>query len=121
VNEKFTQFARQISHYVGTPWAFVAAFTTIIIWACMGPIFGWSDTHQLVINTTTTIITFLVVFLIQNTQNRETKAIQLKLDGLLKYIQDSRSNNLIQLEDLTDEQLERLRSVMSRAKHEDKR
>jgi low affinity Fe/Cu permease len=94
---------------MGSPWAFILAALAIVIWAVTGPLFGFSDTWQLVINTSTTIITFLMVFLIQNTQNRDAKALHLKLDELIRAIQGAR-NELVDLEDLTDEELAKLQS-----------
>jgi len=109
MNDMFRKFANKTSEIVGSPWAFIVAVAIIIIWALSGPIFGFSDTWQLVINTGTTIITFLMVFLIQNTQNRDAKAIHLKLDELIRSIKDAR-NSLVDLEDMSDEQLKHLQS-----------
>jgi low affinity Fe/Cu permease len=107
MNEFFRKFATGISHAVGTPIAFVIAVLAVLIWALTGPLFGFSDTWQLVINTSTTIVTFLVVFIIQNTQNRDSKAIQLKLDELLRVIQEARTG-MVDLEDMPDEELKKL-------------
>jgi len=107
MNEAFRKFAHKVSEATGTPWAFILAFTVIVVWAVTGPIFGYSDTWQLVINTGTTIITFLMVFLIQNTQNRDAKAIHLKLDELIKGVTGARTG-LVDLEDMSDEELEKL-------------
>lgn len=107
VNEAFRIFARKSSEILGTPWAFIIAIGSIIAWALTGAIFDYSDTWQLIINTGTTVITFLMVFLIQNTQNRDSRTLQLKLDELLRVIKDAR-NDVIDLEDLPDEELERL-------------
>lgn len=107
MNEIFRKFAHITSHIVGSPWAFIAAVLVIVVWAASGPLFGYSDTWQLVINTGTTIITFLMVFLIQNTQNRDAKAIHLKLDELIKGVKGAR-NSLVDLEDLTDAELKEL-------------
>jgi low affinity Fe/Cu permease len=107
MNDFFRKFAHKTSTIVGSPWAFIAAAGIIIVWAFTGPIFGFSDTWQLVINTGTTIVTFLMVFLIQNTQNRDAKAIQLKLDELLKGVKGARTG-LVDLEDLSDEELDQL-------------
>ena len=94
----------------GKPATFVIALLVIIVWAVTGPIFGYSDTWQLVINTGTTIVTFLMVFIIQNTQNRDTQALQLKLDELIRVTKGAH-NLMLDLEQLDDEHLERLRQV----------
>lgn len=107
MNEFFRKFAHRTSAVVGSPWAFMIAVGIIVVWAITGPIFGFSDTWQLIINTGTTIVTFLMVFLIQNTQNRDAKAMHLKLDELLRAIEGARTE-LVDLEDLSDEELERL-------------
>ena len=91
----------------GSPWAFIFALSIIIIWAFTGPIFNFSDTWQLIINTSTTIVTFLMVFMIQNTQNRDAKAIHLKLDELLKGVTGARTG-MVNAEDLPDDELEKL-------------
>jgi low affinity Fe/Cu permease len=104
----FRKFAHQTSRGVGSPWAFIAAVLIILIWAVTGPLFHFSDTWQLVINTSTTIVTFLMVFLIQNTQNRDAIAIHLKLDELIRALKGAR-NKLVDLEELSDEELEALR------------
>jgi len=113
MNDLFHKFANKTAAIVGSSWAFIAAVLIIIVWAGTGPIFHFSDTWQLVINTGTTIITFLMVFLIQNTQNRDAKAIHLKLDELIRSLEGAR-NSLVDLEDLTDEELERLQSQFKR-------
>jgi low affinity Fe/Cu permease len=95
------------SEIVGSSWSFIGAVLIIIIWAATGPAFGYSDTWQLVINTGTTIITFLMVFLIQNTQNRDARAIHLKLDELLRSVEGARVS-MANLENLPDEELQRL-------------
>jgi low affinity Fe/Cu permease len=109
MNEIFRKFANRTSEAVGSPWAFGAAAIIIIVWAVTGPLFGYSDTWQLIINTGTTIVTFLMVFVIQNTQNRDAKVIQLKLDELLRAVTDAR-DELIDLEDLSDEDLASLQT-----------
>jgi low affinity Fe/Cu permease len=109
----FRACAQWLSLAVGRPAAFLAALASIILWAALGPMFHFSDTWQLVINTTTTIITFLMVFLIQNTQNRDTKAIHLKLDELLRGVAGARTS-LVNLEHLSDEELERLQKQFER-------
>jgi len=103
----FRRVATKISWLVGTPWAFLAAVSIIIIWASTGEAFGYSNTWQLVINTGTTIVTFLMVFLIQNTQNRDSKALHLKLDELIKSSKTAR-NHLLDAEELSDKELEKL-------------
>jgi low affinity Fe/Cu permease len=113
VNDFFRKFAHKTSEIVGSPWAFIAAVFIIITWAVSGPIFGFSDTWQLVINTGTTIITFLMVFLIQNTQNRDAKAIHLKLDELLRAVGEARTG-MVDLEDMSDEDLKRLQEEFKR-------
>lgn len=113
MKDLFRKFAHAASLAVGSPWAFIIAALVIVIWATTGPLFGYSDTWQLVINTGTTIITFLMVFLIQNTQNRDAKAIHLKLDELLKGVKGARTD-LVDLEDLTDEELDDLQGYYER-------
>ena len=105
----FSLFARWIAHAAGHPLAFVFAAVTIGVWLISGPLFGFSDTWQLVINTGTTIVTFLMVFLIQNTQNRDSAAVHLKLDELIRTVNGAH-NALLDLEELTEADLERLRS-----------
>ncbi len=113
MNGFFRKFANKTSELTGSAWAFILAFLVIIIWAATGPAFHYSDTWQLVINTGTTIITFLMVFLIQNTQNRDAKAIHLKLDELVRATQGAR-NALINLDELTDVQLNELQAEYKR-------
>jgi low affinity Fe/Cu permease len=100
----FHIFANKVSYAVGQPAAFLTAALVIIVWACTGPLFNFSDTWQLVINTGTTIVTFLMVFLIQNTQNRDAKAIHLKLDELLKGTKGARTS-MVNIEDSSDAEL----------------
>lgn len=107
VNGLFTRFAIEVAHWSGKPLAFVIAASLVVIWAATGPLFGFSDTWQLVINTSTTIITFLMVFLIQNTQNRDTLALQIKLAELIHAVGGAK-NQLAAAEDLSDEELDRL-------------
>ena len=105
----FRKFSSKISSVVGSPYTFVLAISTVILWAMSGPMFEYSNTWQLAINTGTTIITFLMVFLIQNTQNRDTKAVHLKLDELIKAIKGAR-NNMVDIENLSDEELDRFQT-----------
>ena len=117
MNEAFRKFSQTVSRVVGSSWAFMTAVAIVGVWAATGPIFKYSDTWQLVINTGTTIITFLMVFLIQNTQNRDAKAIHLKLDELLKGVVGARTG-LVDLENLSDEELERLKKEFQRLHRE---
>lgn len=103
----FRKFATRVSFWAGTPQVFVSAISLVVGWAVCGPLFGYSDTWQLVINTSTTIITFLMVFLIQNTQNRDGKAMQLKLDELIRVNKDAR-DRFLDLEEVDEEELNRL-------------
>ena len=109
----FTRVANATAHAVGKPITFVLCCAIVIAWALSGPVFGFSDTWQLIINTGTTIVTFLMVFLIQNTQNRDSEAIHLKLDELIRATHSARTR-LVDLEDLSDEQLEALREEFQR-------
>lgn len=104
----FSHFARTISAITGRPMTFLLAVLVIVVWGVTGPIFGFSDTWQLVINTGTTIVTFLMVFLIQNTQNRDTDALQIKLDELIRAVRGAR-NEVLDLEELDETQLEKIR------------
>jgi low affinity Fe/Cu permease len=113
MHETFRRIAARVSEYVGSPWTFLASVLLILLWALSGPFFRFSDTWQLVINTSTTIVTFLMVFLIQNTQNRDAKAIHLKLDELIKATKGAR-NQMIDLDRLTDEQLRALEQEYKR-------
>jgi low affinity Fe/Cu permease len=107
--ERFRRIACKAAECVGSHWSFTTSVLLIIAWAATGPLFHYSDTWQLVINTATTIVTFLMVFLIQNTQNRDAKAIHLKLDELIRSTAKAR-NSLVNLENLTDEELAHLQS-----------
>ncbi len=113
MEELFRKFSHLCSRYLGTSWAFIAALGVIVVWGLSGPLFGFSDTWQLVINTGTTIVTFLMVFLIQNTQNRDAKALQLKLDELIRGVHGARTG-FVGLEELTDAQLEELEEEFQR-------
>ena len=103
----FERFAVCVAHAAGRPTAFLIALAVIVAWSLSGPLFGFSDTWQLIINTSTTIITFLMVFLIQNTQNRDTTALQIKLDALI-FATPGAKNRLAAAEHMSDEDLERL-------------
>jgi low affinity Fe/Cu permease len=105
----YLRFSKKLSVLSGKPGTFVIAVLLVVLWACTGPIFGFSDTWQLVINTSTTIITFLMVFLIQNTQNRDTEAIQVKLDEIIRAI-DGAHNALLNLEDLSEKELDQFKA-----------
>ncbi len=113
MRDLFRRFAERTAHAVGSPWAFVLAAVTIIVWIVSGPYFHFSDTWQLVINTGTTIVTFLMVFLIQNTQNRESRIVTLKLDELLRGVTGARTG-LVQLNHMTDEELEAVQLEFTR-------
>jgi low affinity Fe/Cu permease len=104
----FTRFAKLTSHYTGKPITFITAVGIVIIWAVTGPFFDFSNTWQLVINTGTTIITFLMVFLIQNTQNRDTEALQIKLDEIIRSLKGAR-NEVLELEELDEQELDEIR------------
>src|SRR5215831_17086880 len=107
LTQQFAQFAHATSVWTGNPWTFLLAVAVVIVWVATGPLFNYSDTWQLVINTGTTIVTFLMVFLIQNTQNRDTLAIQLKLSELVLAMKGA-ENKFAAIEDLTDDELEKL-------------
>jgi low affinity Fe/Cu permease len=107
----FTAVANRTAGYIGQPWAFAVALSFIIGWATTGPLFGYSDTWQLIVNTSTTIITFLIVFLIQNSQNRDAAALQAKLDELIRASKAAR-NDFIGIEHLTDRELQQIRTAL---------
>ena len=115
VSDAFRIFARHSSMVLGSAWTFASAILIIVIWGLTGPMFHYSDTWQLIINTGTTIVTFLMVFLIQNTQNRDAKAAHLKLDELIRVLEGAR-NELIDLESLADEDLTRLEEQFERVR-----
>ena len=116
----FQKFAQTTSAAMGTPWAFFVSALIVIVWACTGPMFHYSNTWQLVINTGTTIVTFLMVFLIQNTQNRDAKAIHLKLDELIRAKKGAR-NTLVDLENCTDEELQVIEEEFKRLRRKTER
>jgi low affinity Fe/Cu permease len=115
VQDAFRVFARRSSMVLGSPWAFAAAILVILVWALTGPMFHFSDTWQLIINTGTTIVTFLMVFLIQNTQNRDAKAVHLKLDEIIRALENAR-DELVDLEKLSDEDLKQLEKQFERVR-----
>jgi low affinity Fe/Cu permease len=113
LNRFFGDFAKWTAHQAGRPHTFILAAATVVAWLVSGPLFGFSDTWQLVINTGTTIVTFLMVFLIQNTQNRDTEALHLKLDELIRANRDAR-NRLLDLEDLDEDELDQVKAAFER-------
>lgn len=113
MSELFRHFAHRVAHAVGSPLAFLAATASVLIWALLGPVFHYSEDWQLVINTGTTIVTFLMVFVIQNSQNRDSASVHLKLDELLRAI-DAARTEMVSLEDLPDEELVRLHAEFAR-------
>lgn len=115
----FALISHRIASFAGRPQAFIGAFLIIVIWGATGPIFGYSDTWQLVINTGTTIVTFLMVFLIQNAQNRDASAMQAKLDELIRAVADAR-NDFIGIEHLTEAELEKIKTVLEAGNADDK-
>jgi low affinity Fe/Cu permease len=119
VSERFSRVSTWSATKVGSYWAFIAALGLVVAWAATGPVFGFSNTWQLVINTSTTIVTFLMVFLLQYDQNRNAKALQVKLDELIRSKEGAR-NMLVDAEDMSDEQLEELHRQFQRVR-EDRR
>jgi len=113
MNDLFHRIARRCAEIMGSHWSFLGAVALCALWGTLGPLFGYSDSWQLVINTGTTVMTFLAVFLIQNTQNRDGLAIQLKLDELIRAVGRAR-NRLVNLEECTDEELEALHEEFKR-------
>jgi low affinity Fe/Cu permease len=109
----FTAIAGRIAAFAGRPQAFILALALVVVWAASGPFFGFSEVWQLVINTGTTIVTFLMVFLVQNTQNRDSAAIQAKLDELIRAVELAR-NQFIGIEHLTDDEIEEIRAALER-------
>jgi low affinity Fe/Cu permease len=120
LNTWFSGLASRASQIVGSAWMFIAAILIIVAWAVTGPLFHYSDTWQLIINTGTTIVTFLIVFLIQNTQNRDAKAMHLKLDELIRAVKGARTQ-LVDLEDLSDEDLKKLEDQFQRLRKKTER
>jgi low affinity Fe/Cu permease len=116
VHNAFRIMAHKTASAVGSPWAFTLAILAVIVWAILGPMYHYSDTWQLVINTATTIITFLMVFLIQNTQNRDARAFHLKLDELIRGMKGAR-NYLVDLENCTDEELDQIEKEFQRIRN----
>jgi low affinity Fe/Cu permease len=112
ISKLFTKFAHWVSHVAGTPATFLVAVAIVLVWAVTGPIFGYSDTWQLIINTGTTIVTFLMVFLIQSTQNRDTMALQLKLSELIIAVKGAK-DSVATVEDLSEDELEKLHRDLS--------
>lgn len=110
MNDWFSTIARWTADRCGSSYAFVFAVAIVVVWGATGPIFNYSDTWQLLINTGTTVVTFWLVFIIQHTQNRDTLAMQIKLDALIAATKDA-SNRMIQVEDMTDEQLKIIRAA----------
>ena len=113
MRELFRRIAHQTAHALGTPAAFLSAVVLVVGWAAVGPIFHYSDTWQLFINTTTTVATFLIVFLIQNTQNRDATVIHLKLDELIRAVKEARTS-LVDMENLSEDEIEVLRREFER-------
>lgn len=118
MEEKFRVLSECIARWAGTPWVFATAIALVVLWAVSGPLFGFSDTWQLIINTGTTIITFLMVFLIQNTQNRDAIAMHLKVDELLRVVKGARTG-MINLEQMTNAEIEQLRRDLEKIGEED--
>ena len=120
VSDAFRIIARRSSTVLGSAWAFAGALLVILVWVLTGPTFRFSDTWQLIINTATTVITFLMVFLIQNTQNRDAKAVHLKLDEMIRALKGAR-NQLVDLENLSDEDLKKLEKQFQRLRQKAER
>jgi low affinity Fe/Cu permease len=120
VQDAFSAFARRSSAILGSAWAFAIAIIIILVWGLTGPTFHFSDTWQLIINTGTTIVTFLMVFLIQNTQNRDAKAVHLKLDELIRALKGAR-NNLVDLEKMSEDDLKQLEQEFERVREKAER
>jgi low affinity Fe/Cu permease len=114
MEKTFNRLATAVAHATGRPWAFVLCVASVVVWAVTGPVFQYSETWQLIVNTGTTIVTFLMVFLIQNTQNRDGAAIQAKLDELIRS--GAGKNDFIGIEHLTEAEVEQFRALCARAK-----
>ena len=119
LSDAFDKLAQWTARHAGRPTTFALALGAIVIWGLSGPIFGWSETWQLAINTGTTIVTFLMVFLIQNTQNRDTEALQLKIDELIRANESAR-NRLLRLEEMSEAEMERVKGGFMRLAGEDR-
>jgi low affinity Fe/Cu permease len=117
MNEMFRQFCVWAADALGAPWMFISNVFLILLWLSSGPLFDFSDTWQLWVNTVTTVITYLAIFLLQNTQNRDAKAIHLKLDELIRSVEGAR-NQLVDLENLSDEELTRLQRQFQRLREQ---
>lgn len=117
LNEHFRKLSRIAADGLGSPWVFVINVLLILLWLAAGPLANFSDTWQLIVNTATTVFTYLAVFLIQNTQNRDAKAMHIKLDELISSIEGAR-NRLVKLEDLSDEEMERLHMQFDKLHHQ---
>jgi low affinity Fe/Cu permease len=117
IRDAFRASAHATASAIGSPYAFAAAVLVIVVWAATGPLFHYSDTWQLIINTGTTVITFLVVFMIQNTQNRDSRAIHLKLDELIRAVATAR-NRMVDIEDVSDEELAQLAREFRRLRND---
>ena len=113
LNQRFRKFSIAAAEALGSPWLFVANVFLILLWLASGPVFHYSDTWQLLVNTATTVITYLAVFLIQNTQNRDSKAVHLKLDELISTVEGAR-NRLVDLQNLSDDELQDLQDQFQR-------
>lgn len=118
VNDRFRHFAELVSRLAGSPWAFAASVVAVVAWAALGPRYGFSDTWQLVMSTGASVVTFLIVFVIQNSQNRDTRAVQLKLDELIRSVEGARST-LVGLEDMSEAELARLEAEFERLRARD--
>lgn len=115
MNKFFTLFASRIASFAGSPTAFIVALGTVLVWGVSGPLFGFSEVWQLVINTGTTIVTFLMIFLVQNSQNRDSAAMEAKLDELLRAVEQARAD-FIGIEHLTEEEIEDIRARLEKRK-----